>query len=894
MKSRPTLYNQRLTMHSLSRFGQQASRQPEPRRVLLFCAATPISQTPIAISTATYLYHQHTQDSPQMSSDTSCEFCKNILDDGGELYPALDFDIFHTWCETCPSEEEQDELCAMCRHFNLGHLLFCLGSEVFAFKVVLGSPSAIDGVKNCAFHRILQSMVRVDGCFDELRSEYALRVAKSDDWQFLLTTTARKDDYMYRTEISVFSSGSSATTQQQLDKLITQGSVRETVDWDRVKGWVFACTNAEDGHAGCRTHNTALPAVLPKGFRVVDVNERRLVHPDSNVRFVALSYVWGKPSETQLVTTKDNFEEFQKKDSLKAQNMPRTIEDAIQVCRRLGERYLWVDRLSIIQNDPSDKRKHIDSMAAIYTKAAFSIVVACGDNMDVQIPGVSVERQALTRVCAIGTARLVNRVPDIGQALNESVWETRGWTFQEKILSRCKLLMTPVQLTWSCVKGPIREDNTYNRDPMILLDKQSESSFHWDSLFTQEERDCGDREAATFVAYTRHTRRYNTSNLSYKDDIYNAFFGILTALYPPDRELMDTVYGLPLRHIDAALLWHHEYSEERTIRISEKIFIPSWSWSSISGTLDYLQFCGTLVKWSLISGRDPTISVELRGDQTPSWLDFFEFLPWITKKMRDSQYDPLPSCLYMLLAVSQGCLDLAAPADGGKPVKDISLQELSETSTMRWPTYASYWEEIFGPSTSSPVNHTFSNDEQWLLRTCAQTAELRLSAQINHEIYKGGYCSDLDGFHILSGSGEVIGYVPASPVLDAYMASKAAGGTAETNMDDRSEAPSLKAMALSIGLVTNRLNCYVGDAYRISSDAYCYDDDEVNKVFELEPQFFEYATYRDEGKWLFPIPAVNVMFIGEQEGNWRRLGIGRVLLRRWVELERKTETITLW
>jgi hypothetical protein len=49
MESHPTLsIKQWSTMHSLSRFGPQALRQAEPRRVLLFCPAIPISQTPIA------------------------------------------------------------------------------------------------------------------------------------------------------------------------------------------------------------------------------------------------------------------------------------------------------------------------------------------------------------------------------------------------------------------------------------------------------------------------------------------------------------------------------------------------------------------------------------------------------------------------------------------------------------------------------------------------------------------------------------------------------------------------------------------------------------------------------------------------------------------------------
>jgi hypothetical protein len=835
-------------------------------------------------STAAYFHRRHAQDSPQMSSDTSCEFCKNIFNEAGKYRLALDFDMFHTHCETCPPEEEQDELCAMCRHLNLGHLLFCPISEKPAFKVVLGSSSVIDRVRDCAFHRVLQSAVRAKESMGDQAPEYALSIETMGQWSFVLFPVCGIHSHQdwYRSEIVVFHPDASAA-RRSLDEVITQGSVQEMIDWNRVNRWTASCGKSEGGHSYCHTLDGAGSAVLPKGFRVVDVNERRLVHPDSDVRFVALSYVWGKHRETNLVTNKDNFDEFQQKGSLKAKNMPRTIEDAIQVCRRLGERYLWVDRLSIIQNDPNDKEDNIGSMAAIYTRAAFTIVVACGDNMDVQIPGVSLKRRALTKVCTIGTARLVYSCPDFAQLLGSSTWETRGWTFQEKILSRCKLFITPIQLAWSCGEGLIHEDNTSNEDPMRVLDNQVDPFYHHDSLFTQNERGNDDREARDFTAYVRHSKTYSCRNLSDEDDIYNAFSGILAALYPAGEKLSSTTYGLPLRHIDAALLWHHQFARKNTIRTSAKTLIPSWSWLSISGAVSFLSFCGTLVKWSLIFAQDPTISLELKGDQTPSFVSFGKFQPWVAANGEEFKGDSFPPSIYMSLAVSQGCLDLTTQADGGRMFRETPFEELVERCTMRWPTYTSYWEEMFGSSTSDPVDHVVSNDETWLLRTRAQTATLRIPTHAHHHMspYDSYYC--LNGFQILSSSGKLIGTAPAAPLLDVFVTSKATNGMAQADTDKLSVAPDIKAMAISMGAVRYSLGCHVAEEYTL-----------VNP-FDEETELLEHTSYQDNtGRWGDPVPVVNVMFIGEWEGHWRRLGIGRVLLRRWVELEREMETITLW
>jgi hypothetical protein len=92
---------------------------------------------------------------------------------------------------------------------------------------------------------------------------------------------------------------------------------------------------------------------LPATFRVIDVQRRRLVQmPLGFPRFVALSYVWGHhPDPAKLFATKANIEALRRDGGLPESDMPATVEDAMEVCRRLGEPYLWVDRLCITQDD---------------------------------------------------------------------------------------------------------------------------------------------------------------------------------------------------------------------------------------------------------------------------------------------------------------------------------------------------------------------------------------------------------------------------------------------------------------------------------------------------------------------------------------------------------------
>jgi Heterokaryon incompatibility protein (HET) len=55
---------------------------------------------------------------------------------------------------------------------------------------------------------------------------------------------------------------------------------------------------------------------------------------------------------------------------------------------RLGERYLWVDRLCIIQDDERDKLEQMSHMDRVYSLAILTIVNATAYCADDDIPGV--------------------------------------------------------------------------------------------------------------------------------------------------------------------------------------------------------------------------------------------------------------------------------------------------------------------------------------------------------------------------------------------------------------------------------------------------------------------------------------------------------------------------
>jgi hypothetical protein len=202
--------------------------------------------------------------------------------------------------------------------------------------------------------------------------------------------------------------------------------LRPYVDLDAIREWIDFC---EDHHGpGCpKRHAKAKDGTELRGFRVIDCNNETIVPASLDQSFVAISYVWGQ-TQTQI-----------------SSKWPQVVIDAIEVTKALGFGYLWVDRYCIDQNNADEKHDQITNMDTIYESAQLTIMAAAGENAEYGLPGVGKGRLVPGSLDLGGLS--VGTLPrDACQSIQSSVWWSRGWTYQEGVLSRRRLIFTDDQV----------------------------------------------------------------------------------------------------------------------------------------------------------------------------------------------------------------------------------------------------------------------------------------------------------------------------------------------------------------------------------------------------------------------------------------------------------------
>lgn len=127
---------------------------------------------------------------------------------------------------------------------------------------------------------------------------------------------------------------------------------------ERRGGFEHAFAQCLMQHEGCPYSSMSL---LPS--RLIDVEKMCLNETEGRETgtYVALSYCWS--GEQKVKTTEEII--TLSKISIKLENLPWTFQDAIQVCRQLAIRYLWIDALCIIQDNDDDKARNLSLMALI-------------------------------------------------------------------------------------------------------------------------------------------------------------------------------------------------------------------------------------------------------------------------------------------------------------------------------------------------------------------------------------------------------------------------------------------------------------------------------------------------------------------------------------------------
>lgn len=179
--------------------------------------------------------------------------------------------------------------------------------------------------------------------------------------------------------------------------------------------------------------------------------------------YCALSHCWGPPHKRPLRTVDANL--AQHREDIPFAKLPKTFREAVLFTRSLGIRYLWIDSLCIIQDDPEDWAREARVMGALYQRAL--LVIAATGASD-STGGLFVSDRAQVRQIRAPFLPeeeeeedqgefYISTVPSGEFSPDTSVLRERAWVYQEWYLARRLFFSMPGGFVWSCAEHNLDE-----------------------------------------------------------------------------------------------------------------------------------------------------------------------------------------------------------------------------------------------------------------------------------------------------------------------------------------------------------------------------------------------------------------------------------------------------
>ncbi|KAK4194937.1 heterokaryon incompatibility protein-domain-containing protein [Triangularia verruculosa] len=359
----------------------------------------------------------------------------------------------------------------------------------------------------------------------------------------------------------------------------------EKIDIASLKQWPEYC---DEHHENCRPEPGRGTV---ENITLIDVQEHCLVKFLVAPKYTTLSYVWGVLPDI-LETRTSNYASLQVPKALLASDvldrLPKTVQDAIKATQEMGERYLWVDRLCIVQDDEANKAQQIASMASIYANSQFTIIAADGADANSGPFGVSSPRTfSVKPVLEFAPGCQMRPGPETEEARLFAPWHNRAWTFQERLLSRRNLIFFRGSVIWQCktsiwVEGVAGEPDGIRFDDAWRTEKRRPAHLAFDNHFMLQ---LHTPKWPDFKQFESLVRQYQRRKMTYQTDGLRAFSGILDVLSRTYQG--GFLHGMPNMFFDVAMLWEPQSgSKPRLVAPGNtELLFPSWSWASFQGSV---------------------------------------------------------------------------------------------------------------------------------------------------------------------------------------------------------------------------------------------------------------------------------------------------------------------
>ncbi|KAK7418436.1 hypothetical protein QQX98_003928 [Neonectria punicea] len=357
-------------------------------------------------------------------------------------------------------------------------------------------------------------------------------------------------------------------------------------DWDELQEhpWAQFCTRPEDvaqtAASGCVTCNILSKAVQhcypaasnsPSGYKIAFHGLDGPMHWDVV-----------RPGEDLLDASRQNIEWT---------SLSKTFQDAITFADGMGVEFIWIDSLCIIQNSRQDWEAEAVKMASYYINGQFTIAATSStDGAGGLYHAVPIEEQAIhiegldpksNADFRVGARRSLAHHHDILEDRTKTNERfpllTRGWVYQERILSRRFVHFGPREVHWechedvSCQCGGIKaalELNPSGKETANQALAISQSTLQPDKMV---------------LLWSKQVENLTRLDFTYISDHLPALAGLATLIVQSGHS------GRYLAGLwqEGLLFWLCWSSMEECTKHKTLSGVPSWSWASVAGRVTY-------------------------------------------------------------------------------------------------------------------------------------------------------------------------------------------------------------------------------------------------------------------------------------------------------------------
>lgn len=388
---------------------------------------------------------------------------------------------------------------------------------------------------------------------------------------------------------------------------------------DRAAEWLSYCVKHDES---CKPpDNNFVPRRLLKVIPGNQTGDPFLFDATQPLTYACLSYCWGEDAHDVLKTTTSNLKAHY--DAIPLRYMPKSIQDAITVCRGLGIPYLWVDSLCIVQDDHVSWLRDASMMDRIYLYSHVTIAALEPSNCKFGFLGEQKFGCPGWQLQSVipGTSQEVIIRPGLSRTAESSL-DKRGWCLQETLLPLRRLCFDGNEMSWECSCRKICEcghhvwPTNYGyeyvqgfgklgallREASLRAAPAAETNIDWPSAEGRDLERTGSharRPHKTYELWRKVVSEYSRRSLSRSSDKLTALAGLANMIGGRSGHEGDWEHGylagLWKKELPFELAWRVVKlksrpavpGDEAADVVTDKCGFPSWSWASCDEEISY-------------------------------------------------------------------------------------------------------------------------------------------------------------------------------------------------------------------------------------------------------------------------------------------------------------------